>query len=109
MMRRVTIVFLFVAFVATTTAFVPTSKLSSIARATQRRSSEGGDDGEVFISLEEEQPKTPDVTPLQEEEKGDDFKRIRVLLYMGISLLPILALAPFMASRDFIPVDPAAM
>ena len=41
------------------------------------------------------------------DDDDDESKRSRVLLYMGFSLLPILALVPFLGSRDFVPADPS--
>lgn len=62
---------------------------------------------EIFVPLENAEQEVASTTPSAVSE-GDEFKRLRVLTYMGVSLLPILALIPFMASRDFVPVDPSA-
>lgn len=98
--------------VAAANAFAPSPLLKSMRIRHVPKSSE---DDEVFISLEVEeetvadQEKNTKVAISEKEERDDEFKRIRVLVYMGISLLPILALAPFMASRDFLPVDPTTI
>ncbi|KAJ1447711.1 hypothetical protein M885DRAFT_624103 [Pelagophyceae sp. CCMP2097] len=42
-----------------------------------------------------------------DEGEDDVFQKARVLTYMGISLLPIIALIPFMSQRDFAPLDPS--
>mgnify|MGYP004180448427 CR=1 FL=1 len=44
-----------------------------------------------------------DATP----DKDDETQQTRVLTYMGISILPLLALVPFLGSRDFLPADPS--
>lgn len=42
-----------------------------------------------------------------EEEEGGPFKKFRVLFYIGISLIPILFLLPFLSSSKFEPLDPS--
>lgn len=42
--------------------------------------------------------------------KIGDGKQLRVLIYIGFALVPVLFLVPFFLSRDFVPpVDPDAM
>ena len=43
-----------------------------------------------------------------DDDDGDDeTQQARVVTYMVLSLLPILALLPFFGSRDFLPADPS--
>jgi hypothetical protein len=44
---------------------------------------------------------------LADEDDGGPFKKFRVLLYIGISLIPILFLLPFLSSSKFEPLDPS--
>ncbi|KAJ8604904.1 hypothetical protein CTAYLR_004325 [Chrysophaeum taylorii] len=84
-----------------------------LPRAGLAARAEQQEDNEVFIPLADEEPniaskKTLDAAAKNDDDDDDDFKRARVLVYMGVSLLPILALVPFMAGRDFVPADSAA-
>mmetsp|Transcript_59463 Transcript_59463/g.134611 ORF Transcript_59463/g.134611 Transcript_59463/m.134611 type:complete len:134 (+) Transcript_59463:91-492(+) len=73
---------------------------------------------EIFESFDDDTPKevaekvsseaTVGVT-VQDEADDDPFKKIRVLFYIGISLVPILFLLPFLSSSDFQPLDPAIL
>ena len=40
------------------------------------------------------------------DNNGEQFKQIRVILYIAISLIPILFLLPFLSSNEFKPLDP---
>ena len=40
------------------------------------------------------------------DNEGEQFKQIRVILYIAISLIPILFLLPFLSSNEFKPLDP---
>ena len=44
---------------------------------------------------------------LAKEDDRDEFKKLRVLFYIGISLVPILFLLPFLSSSEFEPLDPS--
>ena len=41
-----------------------------------------------------------------EDDEGQ-FKQLRVLFYIAISLVPLLFLLPFLSSNDFQPLDPS--
>lgn len=74
----------------------------SLARSVRRASED--EVQETFIALETPANEAPEVLATEED---DNVKKTRVLVYMGLSLLPILALIPFMSSRDFLPADPS--
>mmetsp|Transcript_35230 Transcript_35230/g.112657 ORF Transcript_35230/g.112657 Transcript_35230/m.112657 type:complete len:110 (+) Transcript_35230:62-391(+) len=81
---------------------------SPLRRAVRRKES----DGEIFEAFDEPPVEKAAVaaspaaatTPKDDSDEG---KNARVLTYMGLSLLPILALIPFLLGRDFVPADPS--
>ena len=87
------------------------------APAVARRATET--EGEIFEVLESEEA-ADDLAPAKQsrldflsssggddDDDDDETQQTRVFLYMGFSLLPIIALLPFLGSRDFIPADPS--
>lgn len=78
-------------------------------RGPRRAPVRAADETEVFEALDEgdDAAAAPvaaaDATP----DKDDETQQTRVLTYMGISILPLLALVPFLGSRDFLPADPS--
>ncbi|CAM9901509.1 unnamed protein product [Ascophyllum nodosum] len=55
--------------------------------------------------------KTPEPKEGNMEEDGDgsEAKKLRVILYTVLSLVPFLLLLPFLGSRDLVPLDPSQM
>lgn len=88
-------------------AFVTTNSVLRRRDALMVQRESDDDDIEIFIPLESSQEQATSTNKNMSDD-GDEFKRTRVLIYMGVSLLPILALIPFMSGRDFVPVDPSA-
>mmetsp|Transcript_13652 Transcript_13652/g.20364 ORF Transcript_13652/g.20364 Transcript_13652/m.20364 type:complete len:112 (-) Transcript_13652:355-690(-) len=63
---------------------------------------------EIFQSFDDEEDnnKAPQ-TVATDKSEDDEFQKVRVLTYMGLSLVPIIAIFPFFAGRDFVPADPS--
>jgi hypothetical protein len=68
-------------------------------------------EGEVFELLEDDDGDGAAAAAMMrgddDDDDDDDTQQARVVSYMVLSLLPILALLPFFGSRDWLPADPS--
>lgn len=81
----------------------------SDASNAEEQAAAGGTQAGVDLSkgIAFEAPKPKALEPEQEEES--ESKKIRVILYTVLSLVPFVLLLPFLGGRELMPLDPSQM